>query len=326
MLLEIAVGDAYGAGMEYVEPEYTLEHNHLRSYVAHPRHTIAPGAYTDDTQLSIAIAEAIVDDAPWTREEIADRFVAVFKPRPAAGVRAAASTSSCWSCGTAPSCSSASTPAATRAAPRCAPSRSASTPRSTRSCPAARCRRRHPRHPRGPQRRLCRGPVRALLPAQARPARAPRPVPRRRRPRPGRVGRAVGGPGRREGLDERARRGDRDPVPRLDVRDPPRLRGLHRGRRHRRRDRDGRGVVRPGRRRRTCRRPWSTPWRTVPTAARTCGGSTSASPSGARALSRSTSHAAASPGSRLWSSSGTLDRTTRPAGSSTGAGPVFTTR
>jgi ADP-ribosylglycohydrolase len=85
MLLEIAVGDAYGAGMEYVEPEYTLEHNHLRSYVAHPRHTIAPGAYTDDTQLSIAIAEAIVDDAPWTREEIAERFVAVFKRDPRQG-------------------------------------------------------------------------------------------------------------------------------------------------------------------------------------------------------------------------------------------------
>ena len=85
MLLEIAVGDAYGAGMEYVEPEYTLEHNHLQSYVAHPRHTIAPGAYTDDTQLSIAIAEAIVDDAPWTREEIAERFVAVFKRDPRQG-------------------------------------------------------------------------------------------------------------------------------------------------------------------------------------------------------------------------------------------------
>jgi ADP-ribosylglycohydrolase len=85
MLLEIAVGDAYGAGMEYVEEEYTREHNHLRSYVAHPRHRIAPGRYTDDTQLSIAIAEAVADDAPWTRDELADRFVATFRRDPRQG-------------------------------------------------------------------------------------------------------------------------------------------------------------------------------------------------------------------------------------------------
>src|SRR3954468_19001038 len=85
MLLEIAVGDAYGAGMEYVDPGFTREHNHLRSYVAHPRHAIAPGAYTDDTQLSLAIAEAVVDGAPWTREELADRFVGVFRRDPRVG-------------------------------------------------------------------------------------------------------------------------------------------------------------------------------------------------------------------------------------------------
>jgi ADP-ribosylglycohydrolase len=85
MLLEIAVGDAYGAGMEYVEADFTREHNHLRSYVEHPRHAVTPGAYTDDTQLSLAIAEAIVEGAPWTREEIADRFVGVFRRDPRVG-------------------------------------------------------------------------------------------------------------------------------------------------------------------------------------------------------------------------------------------------
>src|SRR5690349_16721794 len=85
MLLEIAVGDAYGAGMEYVDPDFTREHNHLRSYVAHPRHAIAPGAYTDDTQMTLALAEAIVERAPWTREELADRFVAVFRRDPRVG-------------------------------------------------------------------------------------------------------------------------------------------------------------------------------------------------------------------------------------------------
>lgn len=77
MLLELAIGDAYGAGFEYAD-EMLLE-NDLSHYVQHPRHNIKPGCYTDDTQMSIAIAETIISQAPWTPELLANNFVKAFK-------------------------------------------------------------------------------------------------------------------------------------------------------------------------------------------------------------------------------------------------------
>lgn len=78
MLLEMAVGDAYGAGFEYASENLHL--NDLTRYVAHPRHhEICPGCYTDDTQMSLAIAELIVECIEWTPRNIADKFVEVFK-------------------------------------------------------------------------------------------------------------------------------------------------------------------------------------------------------------------------------------------------------
>ena len=65
MLLELAIGDAYGAGFEYVDREMIRQHNNLSCYVKHPRHNIQPGSYTDDTQMSLAIAETIVSGEPW---------------------------------------------------------------------------------------------------------------------------------------------------------------------------------------------------------------------------------------------------------------------
>lgn len=83
MLLELAVGDAYGAGFEYA-PEMT-QYNDLSGYVRHPRHHIIPGAYTDDTQMSLAIAEVIISDADWTPLNLANAFVAAFKRDPREG-------------------------------------------------------------------------------------------------------------------------------------------------------------------------------------------------------------------------------------------------
>ena len=53
MLLELAIGDAYGAGFEYVDREMIRQHNNLSCYVKHPRHNIQPGSYTDDTHRNI---------------------------------------------------------------------------------------------------------------------------------------------------------------------------------------------------------------------------------------------------------------------------------
>jgi ADP-ribosyl-[dinitrogen reductase] hydrolase len=79
MLLELAVGDAYGAGFEY-DNANVAKYNDLSRYVQHSRHTtIHPGSYTDDTQMSIAITELIVEGAEWTPLNIAQKFVEVFK-------------------------------------------------------------------------------------------------------------------------------------------------------------------------------------------------------------------------------------------------------
>ncbi len=78
MLLELAVGDAYGAGFEYAQTNI-LKYNDLSKYVSHPTHEIPFGYYTDDTQMSLAIAETIISEVEWTPLNLANKFVEVFK-------------------------------------------------------------------------------------------------------------------------------------------------------------------------------------------------------------------------------------------------------
>ncbi|QIS14347.1 ADP-ribosylglycohydrolase family protein [Nocardia arthritidis] len=79
MLVELAVGDAYGAGFEYADPEFVARHNNLTHYVQHPTHlTVLPGSYTDDTQMTLAVAELLASGEPWTEERLADHFVRVY--------------------------------------------------------------------------------------------------------------------------------------------------------------------------------------------------------------------------------------------------------
>ncbi|TWP53316.1 ADP-ribosylglycohydrolase family protein [Lentzea tibetensis] len=86
MMVELAVGDAYGACFEYADPSFVAEHNTLERYVQHPTHPdIAPGAYTDDTQMTLALAELLITGEPWTPRVLADKFVEVFHRDPRAG-------------------------------------------------------------------------------------------------------------------------------------------------------------------------------------------------------------------------------------------------
>lgn len=86
MLVELAIGDAYGAGFEYADPSFVTRHNTLAGYVQHPRHTgIRPGAYTDDTQLTLALAELRASGAAWTAESVASAFVTAFHRDPREG-------------------------------------------------------------------------------------------------------------------------------------------------------------------------------------------------------------------------------------------------
>jgi ADP-ribosyl-[dinitrogen reductase] hydrolase len=85
MLVEIAVGDAYGAGFEYAPDRLIRERNDLSGYVAHPRHGLRPGCYTDDTQMSVAVAEAILSGERWTPALLARHFVNAFRRDPREG-------------------------------------------------------------------------------------------------------------------------------------------------------------------------------------------------------------------------------------------------
>lgn len=80
MLLELAIGDAYGAGFEYTNRDFIKQHNTLERYVHHPRHkAIKPGMYTDDSQMTIAVVEAMLSGEDWTPLLLANKFVECFK-------------------------------------------------------------------------------------------------------------------------------------------------------------------------------------------------------------------------------------------------------
>lgn len=86
MLLELAIGDAYGAGFEYANRHLIKQFNNLNAYMQHPRHSgTKPGMYTDDTQMTLAIVEAILSGENWSPANLARRFVEVFKRDPREG-------------------------------------------------------------------------------------------------------------------------------------------------------------------------------------------------------------------------------------------------
>lgn len=86
-LLAMAIGDAYGAGFEFVDPEIVSSQNHLRAYFRHPRWKGDPGRYTDDTQMALALALLMVrkDPSTWTHYDVARAFVHVFRRDPRKG-------------------------------------------------------------------------------------------------------------------------------------------------------------------------------------------------------------------------------------------------
>ncbi|HOY17539.1 MAG TPA: ADP-ribosylglycohydrolase family protein [Haliscomenobacter sp.] len=79
MLLEGAIGDAYGAGFEFVSRLIIRRRNKLEKYKRHPFYRTICGHYTDDTQMALALAELIVEGIEWTRLSVANKFVEVFK-------------------------------------------------------------------------------------------------------------------------------------------------------------------------------------------------------------------------------------------------------
>lgn len=105
MLLRIAQGDAYGVAAEYCNrhPD-ELEHRELfefKRYVSHAIYAIAPGSYTDDTQMSIAVAETLINfKHNLHRGTFSTSFWNAFKrdPRPgySPNFQRILESSSCW--------------------------------------------------------------------------------------------------------------------------------------------------------------------------------------------------------------------------------------
>jgi ADP-ribosyl-[dinitrogen reductase] hydrolase len=79
MLLHLATGDAYGAGFEYVPDTVVRKNSSNLEYINHQKHIeITAGKYTDDTQMSLAIAELLIDDKEITPLALASKFTEVF--------------------------------------------------------------------------------------------------------------------------------------------------------------------------------------------------------------------------------------------------------
>jgi ADP-ribosylglycohydrolase len=85
MLVEIAVGDAYGAGFEFRNPVSVRALNNLTKYRRPALSIGKSGRYTDDTQMTIAVTEAMLTGQSLTAELLADHFVEAFKRDPRSG-------------------------------------------------------------------------------------------------------------------------------------------------------------------------------------------------------------------------------------------------
>lgn len=90
MFKSILIGDAYGAAFEFKNS--MLKYNNGKQFYDHPTHmasdgstnSLRKGQYTDDTQMSIAVAETLLDN-DYSKEAFANKFVECFKRDPRKG-------------------------------------------------------------------------------------------------------------------------------------------------------------------------------------------------------------------------------------------------
>lgn len=89
MLLGIAIGDAYGAGYEFIEKNGLVlkDEFDFTKYNSHPNpeHKHQAGMYTDDTQMTIAICELLLSGKEFNSQNLADYFVDCYKRDPIVG-------------------------------------------------------------------------------------------------------------------------------------------------------------------------------------------------------------------------------------------------
>lgn len=86
LLTFTAIGDAYGVCFEYAPLDVIRNRNDLGGYFRHHKYRIGGGRYSDDTQMSIAVAETLLKcgDAASARD-FAANFLAAFRRDPREG-------------------------------------------------------------------------------------------------------------------------------------------------------------------------------------------------------------------------------------------------
>ncbi len=81
--LGVALGDALGATTEFMTPaEIKAGYGRHRKMLGGGWLNLKPGQVTDDTEMSLALARAILEKREWRLERIADHFVAWMRGRP----------------------------------------------------------------------------------------------------------------------------------------------------------------------------------------------------------------------------------------------------
>jgi len=79
----MAIGDALGATVEFMTAsEIAAKYGTFRDIVGGGWLRLKPGQVTDDTEMALCIARAIVQNQGWSLEAVADNFAAWLKSRP----------------------------------------------------------------------------------------------------------------------------------------------------------------------------------------------------------------------------------------------------
>jgi ADP-ribosylglycohydrolase len=86
MLVEIAIGDSYGVGYEYVSDVVIRKTNQVIAYRQHPKHIeIKPGSYSDDTQMALGLAQFLLSEDSPTTLNLVSYFARAFQRDPRTG-------------------------------------------------------------------------------------------------------------------------------------------------------------------------------------------------------------------------------------------------
>ncbi|MDD2851068.1 MAG: ADP-ribosyl-[dinitrogen reductase] hydrolase [Desulfuromonadaceae bacterium] len=79
----MAIGDALGATLEFMTvPEIAQKYGIFRDIVGGGWLRLKPGQVTDDTEMALCVARAILQHQRWSTEAVADNFAAWLKGRP----------------------------------------------------------------------------------------------------------------------------------------------------------------------------------------------------------------------------------------------------